>query len=93
LKSRSAGNNVPFEVVNDGEVTALAGSMSLGRNAVLGIALGTSTAGGYVTTDGNITSWLNELAFGPRSTNNSNATAMNGREITVAEYNIFRSNA
>jgi predicted NBD/HSP70 family sugar kinase len=52
-------------VVNDGEVTALAGSMSLGDNAVLGIALGTSTAGGYVTPDGKITSWLNELAFVP----------------------------
>ena len=58
-------NDVPFEVVNDGEVTALAGSMSLGVNAILGIALGTSTAGGYVTADGNITSWLNELAFVP----------------------------
>jgi len=58
-------NNVPFEVVNDGEVTALAGSMALGKSAVLGIALGTSTAGGYVNADGNITSWLNELAFMP----------------------------
>ena len=57
--------DVPFEVVNDGEVTALAGSMSLGKNAILGIALGTSTAAGYVTPDGNITSWLNELAFVP----------------------------
>jgi len=52
-------------VVNDGEVTALAGSMALGRNAVLGLALGTSLAAGYVTRDGNITSWLNELAFAP----------------------------
>ena len=41
------------------------GSMALGKNAVLGIALGTSTAGGYVTPEGNITSWLNELAFVP----------------------------
>ena len=57
--------DVPFEVVNDGEVTALAGSMSLGKNAILGVALGTSTAAGYVTPDGNITSWLNELAFVP----------------------------
>jgi predicted NBD/HSP70 family sugar kinase len=57
--------NVPFEVANDGEVTALAGSMSLGVNSVLGLAMGTSTAGGYVTSDGNITSWLNELAFAP----------------------------
>jgi predicted NBD/HSP70 family sugar kinase len=62
---RQACGDVPFEVVNDGEVTALAGSMSLGKNAILGIALGTSTAAGYVTPDGNITSWLNELAFVP----------------------------
>lgn len=65
LDVRKAWNDVPFEVVNDGEVTALAGSMSLGANAILGIALGTSTAAGYVTPDGSITSWLNELAFVP----------------------------
>jgi predicted NBD/HSP70 family sugar kinase len=65
LEIRKAWNGVPFEVVNDGEVTALAGSMSLRENAILGIALGTSTAAGYVTSDGNITSWLNELAFVP----------------------------
>lgn len=56
---------VPLEIVNDGEVTALAGSMSLEDNAVLGIALGSSQAGGYVTPEGNITDWLNELAFVP----------------------------
>ena len=56
---------VPFEVANDGEVTALAGSMSLGDGAVLGVSLGTSQAGGYVTPDGGITPWLNELAFAP----------------------------
>jgi len=56
---------VPFEVVNDGEVTALAGSMSMRANAVLGYSMGTSVAAGYVTADGNITSWLNELAFVP----------------------------
>src|SRR5882724_2460174 len=61
LEVRKAWNDVPFEVVNDGEVTALAGSIALKKNAVLGIALGTSTAGGHVTADGNITSWLNEL--------------------------------
>ncbi|MDB6112019.1 MAG: hypothetical protein JWR69_3769, partial [Pedosphaera sp.] len=65
LEVQKAWNGVPLEVVNDGEVTALAGSMSLGRNAVLGMALGTSTAAGYVTREGNITSWLNELAFTP----------------------------
>ncbi len=56
---------VPLEIVNDGEVTALAGSMSLEDNPVLGIALGSSEAGGYVTPEGNITGWLNELAFAP----------------------------
>jgi predicted NBD/HSP70 family sugar kinase len=56
---------IPFEVANDGEVTALAGSMALGKNAVFGLAFGTSTAAGYVTPDGNITTWLNELAFAP----------------------------
>jgi predicted NBD/HSP70 family sugar kinase len=65
LEIRKAWNDVPLEVVNDGEVTALAGSMSLDTTAILGIALGTSTAAGYVTADGNITSWLNELAFVP----------------------------
>ena len=65
LDIRKAWHDVPFEVVNDGEVTALAGSMSLDANAILGIAFGTSTAAGYVTPDGNITSWLNELAFVP----------------------------
>jgi predicted NBD/HSP70 family sugar kinase len=56
---------VPLEVVNDGEVTALAGSMSLNSNRVLGIALGSSQAGGYVDKEGHITGWLNELAFAP----------------------------
>ncbi len=65
LEVRRAWNNIPLEVVNDGEVTALAGSMSLGRNRILGISLGTSTAGGYVNAQGNITSWINELAFTP----------------------------
>ena len=56
---------VPFEIVNDGEVTALAGSMQLNSNSILGVSLGTSMAGGYVNPDGNITDWLNELAFVP----------------------------
>ena len=56
---------IPFEVVNDGEVTALAGSMSMNDNAVLGISLGTSLAAGYVDPEGHIRPWLNELAFAP----------------------------
>ena len=63
LQKRWGG--VPFEVANDGEVTALAGSMSLGDGAVLGVSMGTSQAGGYVTPGGSITPWLNELAFVP----------------------------
>ncbi len=57
--------DVPLNVVNDGEVTALAGSMSLESNAVLGVAMGSSEAVGYVTPEGTITRWLNELAFAP----------------------------
>lgn len=62
---QKAWGGVPFEVVNDGEVTALAGSMALRDNAVLGIAMGSSLAAGFVTPQGAITSWLNELAFVP----------------------------
>jgi predicted NBD/HSP70 family sugar kinase len=56
---------VPLEIANDGDVTALAGSMALEDNGVLGIALGSSQAAGYVAMDGSITGWLNELAFAP----------------------------
>jgi predicted NBD/HSP70 family sugar kinase len=63
LQERWGG--VPFEVANDGEVTALAGSMAMNDNAVLGVSMGTSQAGGYVTPAGTITTWLNELAFAP----------------------------
>jgi predicted NBD/HSP70 family sugar kinase len=62
---QAAWGGVPFEVVNDGEVTALAGSMAMGDNSVLGIAMGSSLAAGYVTPEGAITGWLNELAFAP----------------------------
>ena len=58
-------NGVPFVVVNDGEVTALAASMALDDTAVLGLSMGTSQAAGYVNPQGNITDWLNELAFAP----------------------------
>ena len=63
--AREIGENIPIEVANDGDVTALAGAMSLNENGVLGIAMGTSEAAGYVDMDGNITGWLNELAFAP----------------------------
>ena len=56
---------VPLEVINDGEVTALAGAMSIGEGSILGIALGSSEAAGFVDADMHITGWLNELAFAP----------------------------
>jgi predicted NBD/HSP70 family sugar kinase len=71
---KQAWNDIPFEIVNDGEVTALAGSMAINDNAVLGIAMGSSEAVGYVNPDGNITSWLNELAFAPVDHNPEAAT-------------------
>lgn len=57
--------DVPLVVANDGDVTALAGAMSLEDNNVVGVAMGTSEAAGYVDGAGNITGWLNELAFVP----------------------------
>jgi len=55
----------PVAVANDGDVAALAGSMCLEKNGVLGVAMGTSEAVGYVDQNGKITGWLNELAFAP----------------------------
>ena len=63
--AKEIGEDIPVEVANDGDVTALAGAMDLDDDSVLGIAMGTSEAGGYVDPQGNITGWLNELAFVP----------------------------
>ena len=63
--AKEIGENIPVEVANDGDVTALAGAMDLNDDSVLGVAMGTSEAGGYVDEQGNITGWLNELAFVP----------------------------
>jgi predicted NBD/HSP70 family sugar kinase len=56
---------VPFEVANDGDVTALAGAMALSAGGILGIAMGSSEAGGFIDPHGCILGWLNELAFAP----------------------------
>lgn len=61
--------DIPYAVINDGDVSALAGTMSLNDNNVLGIAMGTSEAVGYVDGKGLITGWLNELAFVPVDAN------------------------
>ena len=66
---RDTFGDVPYAVANDGDVSALAGTMSLNDNNVLGIAMGTSEAVGYVDENGQITGWLNELAFVPVDAN------------------------
>lgn len=52
-------------VANDGDVTALAGAMELQAGCVMGLAMGTSEAVGYVNAEGSILGWFNELAFAP----------------------------
>ena len=66
---RDTFGGVPYCVINDGDVSALAGAMSLNDSSVLGIAMGTSEAAGYVDEGGRITGWLNELAFVPVDAN------------------------
>jgi len=56
---------VPLVVINDGEVTALAGYLSLNQPAILGVAMGSSEAGGYIDPSGHLPGWLDELAFAP----------------------------
>lgn len=65
LRAATQLGGVPLAVANDGDVTALAGAMSLGSGAVLGIAMGTSEAAGYISPQGKVMGWLNELAFAP----------------------------
>jgi predicted NBD/HSP70 family sugar kinase len=62
---QAAWGGIPFVVVNDGEVTALAGSMMAGAGGLLGIAMGSSQAAGYVDREGRLTSRIDELAFAP----------------------------
>ncbi|MBR5899908.1 MAG: ROK family protein, partial [Clostridia bacterium] len=57
--------DAPIEVANDGDVTALAGAIDLEDNCVLGIAMGTSEAGGYINEQGLLNGWLSEAAFVP----------------------------
>jgi predicted NBD/HSP70 family sugar kinase len=56
---------VPLVVMNDGDVTALAGALSLREKGMLGVAMGSSEAGGFMDKRGRILGWLNELAFAP----------------------------
>jgi len=63
--AKEIGENIPVTVANDGDVTAIAGGISLNSNNVLGIAMGTSEAVGYLNSQGGLNGWLSELAFVP----------------------------
>lgn len=73
IRAAAQIGDVPLVVANDGDVSALAGSMSLDSGCVMGLAMGTSEAVGYVNRDGYLLGWLNELAFAPVDLN-ENAT-------------------
>ncbi|MBQ8178030.1 MAG: ROK family protein [Clostridia bacterium] len=64
--------NCPVKVANDGDVAALAGAFTEGGE-ILGIAMGTSLAAGYVDSDMRIRGCLNELAFVPVDANDNAA--------------------
>ena len=64
-RAGSEFGTIPVVVCNDGDVTALSGAMNLNQDNVLGIAMGTSEAAGYLNGQGKFTGWLNELAFVP----------------------------
>ncbi len=57
--------DVPCVVANDGDVSALAGAMGLNKGNIMGLAMGTSEAVGYVDKDKNVKGWISELAFAP----------------------------
>jgi len=64
-RAAAAIGDVPLVVANDGDVSALAGAMGLGKGKMMGLAMGTSEAVGYVDADKNVLGWINELAFAP----------------------------
>ena len=56
---------VPFEIYNDGDVSALAGMITMGKKGILGVAMGSSEAVGYIDQNGALTGRITELAFAP----------------------------
>lgn len=65
FKSLAKNYGVPLVAINDGDVSALAGGQYLGKTGVLGLAMGSSEAAGYLNKSGHLETWLNELAFCP----------------------------
>ena len=64
-RAAAAIGDVPVVVANDGDVTALAGAMGMNVGNLMGLAMGTSEAVGYVDKDKNVLGWISELAFAP----------------------------
>ena len=64
-RAAAAIGDVPLVVANDGDVSALAGAIGLDAGKLMGLAMGTSEAVGYVDADKNVLGWINELAFAP----------------------------
>ena len=64
-RAAAAIGDVPVVVANDGDVTALAGAMGMNVGNLMGLAMGTSEAVGYVDKDQNVLGWISELAFAP----------------------------
>ena len=64
-RAAAAIGDVPIVVANDGDVSALAGAMGMGCGQIMGLAMGTSEAVGYVDKDQNVLGWISERAFAP----------------------------
>ena len=64
-RAAAAIGDVPIVVANDGDVSALAGAMGMNCGSIMGLAMGTSEAVGYVDKDQNVLGWISELAFAP----------------------------
>ena len=64
-RAAAAIGDVPIVVANDGDVSALAGAMGMDGGRIMGVAMGTSEAVGYVDKDKNVLGWISELAFAP----------------------------
>ena len=96
--AKEIGENIPVEVANDGDVTALAGAMDLDDDSVLGVAMGTSEAGGYVDEQGNITGsgdvtleHLLASSSAEAEVTGSGTFKINGGKAREAAYNITGS--
>ena len=57
--------SIPFKIINDGDASALGGVFQMDLSSCLGIAMGTSEAGGYVDNDRCLHNYLSELSLVP----------------------------